>query len=180
MNLKETTVIMAILKEAYPYYYKDKTKEELITSINLWQEMFTDDDVNLVKAAIKVHISTDTKGFPPVIGQIKNSIHKITQQEEMTEQQAWSLISKAICNSAYNATTEYDKLPKLLQIVAGSPAMLREWSQMDSETVQSVVASNFMRSYKVKASNEKEYQALPNDIKQLMSSLSNKLMIGSE
>ena len=34
MNLKETTV-MAILKEAYPYYYKDKTKEELITSINL-------------------------------------------------------------------------------------------------------------------------------------------------
>lgn len=180
MNLKETTVIMAILKEAYPYYYKDKTKEELITSINLWQEMFTDDDVNLVKAAIKVHISTNTTSFPPVIGQIKNSIQKITQKEEMTEQQAWSLISKAISNSAYNATTEYDKLPKLLQIVAGSPAMLREWSQMDSETVQSVVASNFMRSYKVKANNEKEYQALPNDIKQLMSSLSNKLMIGSE
>ena len=80
----------------------------------------------------------------------------------MTEQQAWSLISKAISNSAYNATTEYDKLPKLLQIVAGSPAMLREWSQMDSETQS--VASNHTKSRQTMKRN-----TLPNIKQQYLS-----------
>ena len=32
---------------------------------------------------------------------------------------------------------------------------------MEGDSVQSVVASNFMRSYKAKVASNKEYQALP-------------------
>lgn len=177
MKKTETMAIMAILKEAYPMYYRDKTKEELSTAINLWTEMFVDDDVNLVKAAVKAYIANDVKGFPPVIGQIKASLHKITQPEQLTEQEAWDLISKAIKNSTYHATEEYEKLPKLLQRVIGSPSQLKEWSQVPTDTVQSVVASNFMRSYKVRAANEQEYQKLPSDIKALIGNLSEKLKL---
>lgn len=177
MRKTETMAIMAILKEAYPMYYRDKSKEELGTAVNLWTEMFADDDVNLVKAAVKSFIANDIKGFPPVIGQIKASLHKLTQPVQMTEQEAWTLVSKAISNSTYNATSEYEKLPKVLQRVIGSPSQLKEWSQMEVDAVQSVVASNFMRSYKVKSANEQEYQKLPNDIKALIGNLSEKLKL---
>lgn len=168
MKRAETIAIMAVLKEAYPMYYRDKNKDELNTAINLWTEMFADDDVNLVKAAVKRHIATDTKGFPPVIGQIKQSLVKITEPNELSEQEAWNLVSKAIRNSAYHATEEYEKLPELVKQIV-TPLELREWAQIEkAETVQ-VVASNFMRSYKVKLSGYREYQALPNDVKKLIS-----------
>ena len=39
---------------------------------------------------------------------------------------------------------------------------------MEVDAVQAVVASNFMRSYRIKAANEQEYQKLPNDIKKML------------
>lgn len=177
MNKIETISILSVLKGAYPNFYKDLNKKDAETIINLWSEMFEDDDFNLVKAAVKAHVASDVKGFPPVIGQIKQSLNKITQPEQMTEQEAWSLVSRAIQNSAYHATEEYERLPMLLKKVVGSPSILKEWSQMPTETVQAVVASNFMRSYKIKAATEKEYQSLPNDVKQLIASASNNLML---
>lgn len=171
MTKIETMGVMAILKAAYPMYYKDKSKEELTSVINLWTELFADDDINLIKAAVKRHIATDTKGFPPVIGQIKQSLVKIVEPNELSEQEAWNLVSKAIRNSAYNATEEYEKLPELVKQIV-TPLELREWAQIEKKETMQVVASNFMRSYSVKLSSNREYQALPNDIKKLVSNSS--------
>ncbi len=177
MTKIETMGIMAILKAAYPMYYKDQAKEDLKETVNLWHEMFADDDVQLIKAAVKAYIASSINGFPPVIGQIKAQLNKITTPEQMTEQQAWSLVSRAIQNSAYHASEEYEKLPMILKQVVGSPMILKEWSQLPVETVQSVISSNFQRSYKVKAATVKEYQALPSDVRQLIASTTNNLMI---
>lgn len=168
MNKFETIGIMAILKEAYPMYYRDKTKEELNVSVSLWTEMFADDDINLVKAAVKSYIANDTKGYPPVIGQIKNSLYKLSEPEQMSEVEAWGLVSKAVRNAYYNSVDEFNKLPPIIQKTIGSADRLREWSQLDIQTVQSVVSSNFMRSYKAKSQTEQEYKKLPSDIKQLL------------
>ena len=168
MNKFETIGIMAILKEAYPMYYRDKSKEELNVAVSLWAEMFADDDINLVKASIKSYIANDVKGFPPVIGQIKHSLHKIIEPEQLTEIQAWDLVSKAIRNGCYNSVEEFNKLPSTIQKSIGSADRLREWSQVELKDVQTVISSNFMRSYKVKLENEREYSKLPNDVKQLI------------
>jgi len=45
---------------------------------------------------------------------------------------------------------------------------------MDVETVNSVVQSNFMRSYKAKVAQEKEYAMLPSSTKQLIARLAQK------
>ena len=174
MTKQETMAIMAILREAYPLYYRDKTKDEIITSVNLWAEMFADDDVNLVKASIKAFIASDTKGFPPVIGQIKHQIQKLITPEEMTEVHAWDLVSKAIRNSAYGSEEEFAKLPPVIQKAIGSPDRLREWSGVEPSEVQTVVASNFMRSYRAKLAHEQEHGRLPNDVKQMMAQLQQK------
>lgn len=168
MNKLETMGIMAVLKEAYPMYYKDKSKEELSATVNLWSEMFADDDVNLVKAAVKSYLANDIKGFPPVIGQIKNSLQKLLQPKILSEVEAWGLVSKALTNGYYNAKEEFEKLPQTIQNTIGSADRLREWSQVDAQTVQTVISSNFMRSYKAKSRHEQEYAKLPNDIKQLI------------
>jgi hypothetical protein len=133
--------------------------------------MFCDDDPNIVLAAVKSHIATDTKGFPPVIGQIKEQITKLTQPKMMTEAEAWGLVWRAVCNSGYHAQSEYDALPPLLQRLVGSPSQLHDWALMDADEVQSVVASNFMRSYRVRAKDWQEYQALPGAIRERLDAL---------
>ena len=45
----------------------------------------------------------------------------------------------------------------------------------DEETVQSVVASNFQRSYTVRAEKEREFAALPSEIRSTLSAIADKV-----
>ena len=171
MTFDETLTIMSVLKAAYPNYYKDMRRSDADAIVSLWVEMFKDDPVEIVAVAVKAHIATDKKGFPPHIGAIKEAIVKLKSSTEMTEMEAWALVNKATQNSTWNAKEEFDKLPPVIQRLVGSPNQLREWAMMDSATVNSVVASNFQRSYKARAANEREVLALPQDVRQTMEML---------
>lgn len=171
MNKTDTLAILGVLKAAYPNFYKDMRRSEADGIVSLWSEMFKDEPVELVAMAVKAHIATDKKGFPPHIGAIKDSIVKIQQPEEMTELEAWGLVQKALRNGYYGAKDEFDKLPPVVQRLVGSPNQLREWAQMDAETISSVVASNFQRSYKVRVAKEREFLALPSAVQQTMAQI---------
>lgn len=175
MTYEETLAIMSVLKAAYPSYYRDMKRSEAEAVVGLWTDMFKDDPAELVAVAVKAHIASDKKGFPPHIGAIKDAILKIKTPDEMTEIEAWGLVKRALGNSAYNSTTEFEKLPPVVQRLVGSPAQLREWCQMDTDTLDSVVASNFQRSYKVRASSEREVLALPQDVRQMMTALAGSM-----
>lgn len=171
MNQKETIAVLAVLKTAYPQFYRGLSPQELQETVTLWSEMFAAEDFQVVKAAVKAHIATDAKGYPPHIGAIKAAIRKITQPDEMSEMEAWGYVSRALRNSSYNSIKEFERLPPVVQRVVGSPSQLREWAIMDSDTVQSVVASNFQRSYKARAKSESEYIALPESVKGFMAEI---------
>lgn len=167
MTYDETLTIMSVLKAAYPAYYRGMNRQDAEAAVALWAEMFADEPVQIVALAVKSLIATDTKGFPPHIGAVKDSIVKLKQPNEMTEAEAWALVSNATRNSAYHSQEEYDKLPPVVQRIVGSPMQLREWAMMDTDTLQSVVASNFQRSYKARAAKEREFLALPSEIRQI-------------
>lgn len=171
MNRTETIKIMAVLRAAYPQYYAKQSNEDLQDIVNLWAEMFADDAYPVVAMAVKALIKTRVSTFPPGIGEINEKIQKLTQPDEMSEMEAWALVSRAVRNSAYNSQREFDRLPEVVQRVVGSPAQLHEWSQMDSDTVNSVISSNFQRSYRARAKNEREYIALPASVKEFMEQL---------
>lgn len=175
MTREETIAIMAVLKAAYPSYYKDMKRNDAEAIIGLWESMFRDEPAEIVATAVKAHIASDVKGFPPHIGAIKAAIGKIKAPDEMTEFEAWGHVLKAIRNSNYNSHEEFQKLPPVVQRLVGSPSQLREWAVMDSDTVNSVVASNFQRSYKVRAASEREFLALPTDVRQTIEQLSSGL-----
>jgi hypothetical protein len=48
---------------------------------------------------------------------------------------------------------------------------------METDSFDTVVGSNFMRSYKVKAKQIKEYETLPNDVKDFLNGVSDKLSL---
>lgn len=171
MTRDDTLDLLSLLKAAYPNFYRDMTRKDADHVIDLWSDMFKEEPVELVALAVKAHIATDKKGFPPHIGAIKDAIVKIQQPDEMTELEAWSLVQKALRNGYYGAQEEFDKLPPVVQRLVGSPNQLREWSQMDTETISSVVASNFQRSYKARAANEREFLALPAEVKATMTEI---------
>ena len=168
MTRDETIDLLSVLKAAYPNFYRDMTRKDADHVVALWTDMFKEEPAELVALAVKAHIATDKKGFPPHIGAIKDAIVKIRQPDEMTELEAWGLVQKALRNGYYGAQEEFDKLPPVVQRLVGSPNQLREWAMMDTTTISSVVASNFQRSYKARAANEREFLALPAEVKSAM------------
>ena len=168
MTREETILILSVLRGAYPAFYRDITKQEAESTIALWASMFDEEPYELVGAAVKAFISGDGKGFPPAIGQIKERIRKITQPEEITEQEAWALVSKAVQRSTYGSAEEFAKLPPEIQAVVHDPGQLRQWAMGPAEDLETVIASNFMRSFRAKQKASKEYMALPTSVKQLM------------
>ena len=175
MTYDETLAIMAVLKAAYPAYYRDMKRSEAEGIVSLWTEMFRDEPANLVAAAVKSYIASDAKGFPPHIGAIKDAILKLREPKTMTEQEAWMAVKNATRNGLYGSAEEFRKLPPVCQKLVGSPSQLREWAMMDSDTLNSVVASNFQRSYKVMQAREKEHIALPADVRQAMEQIAEGL-----
>lgn len=161
MNLKETAMIYEILQMNYPDTDRGMSKEELKKKISLWQTMFADEPYPVVHDAVKAYMVSSTERFMPNIGQIKEQIRKMTTAPGLSEQQAWNLVHLALRNSTYGYKEEYAKLPPSVQTAVGSAEQLQAWAAMDADTVQSVVASNFMRSFKVVAKRDEEFAKLP-------------------
>lgn len=179
MTRQETGIVMNILTTAYPRFYAGKDAPDPGRTLSLWAEMFADDDVELVAAAVKALIATDDKGFPPHIGAVKAKMRQITTPGQMSALEAWELVYKAIKRSGYNSKEEFEKLPPAIQRLVGAPSQLKDWALMDAGTVQSVISSNFQKSYQARAKQETEYQALPSDIKQMIGGLAGRLALGN-
>ena len=177
MTRQETGIIMDILATAYPRFYAGPDAPDPEKAVALWAEMFAEDDVAVVAAAVKALIATDDKGFPPHIGAVKAKVRQITQPSGMTPQEAWNLVAKAIRNSAYDSREEYDKLPKDIQRLVGSPNQLRDWALMDSDTVHSVGASNFQRSFSTRQKADNDFKALPRDVQAMIGTVAERMAL---
>lgn len=165
MTKNEVLKVLSIVKVAYPNSFRDTTKADAEATIELWSRQFKDYEYQTVMMALDSIISTDTSDFMPSIGKIKEMIVKLNEPSEMTEQEAWGLVFKALRNSWYNSQKEFDKLPTVIQRIVGSHNQLKEWAMMPTDQVNSVVASNFMRSYRARAKNEREMLKIPTDVK---------------
>lgn len=169
MNKKETAQIVTVIQVAYPNSYKNYDESKMLALITLWNELLSAYDYQTVNVALKSWMVKDTSGFPPAPGQIIDEIAKMTLIEaDMSESEAWNMIYKAISNSTYNASDEFERLPDVLKPVVGSSANLRSWALMDSEVVQSVVQSNCMRSFRNVQKRRIENAKMPESVRRLM------------
>ena len=149
--------------DSYPNYKPNDISE----TVDVWQMMLSDYDYNLVAMALKAYILSDTIGFAPSIGQLVSKIQTITKPHELSEMEAWSLVSKAIRNSGYNSVEEFAKLPPIVQNAVGLPEQLRTWA-LDENYNEQVVSSNFMRCYRNELARHEELSKMPAEIKALI------------
>ena len=175
MTLEEAAKIVGILEFNYPDTRRNQSDEAYITYIRNWHSFFEHDSFELVEAAVRAYIATSTERFMPNVGQIKEQIRKLTAPEQMSEAEAWTRIKKALSNGLYGAEEEYAKLPPVLQRLVGSPNRLREWAQMDADTVEAVIGSNIQRSYRAISAQEAEWAKLPPGYREHMRQLSGQM-----
>lgn len=175
MTSMETTAILAVIKTAYPRYY-DKTEKELKETISLWHTMLAEYRADTVSAAVKALIATSK--FPPTIAEVIEMINTLTKPAELGEVEAWGLVKNAIRNSTYHSVEEFDKLPKTIQRTLGNPSVLREWAISEDESMENVIASNFMRAYRAKVDNVRTLEAVPASVKAMVIETADRLKIG--
>jgi hypothetical protein len=74
-------------------------------------------------------------------------------------------VLKAIGNSNYSSTVEFEKLPQEAQRIVREPSQLKQWALMDMETLNSVVSSNFLRQYAAIQKSDKQRENIPEHMK---------------
>lgn len=164
MTETEVRQLLAMTQAVYPNYNPPSRE----AAVNAWLMCLSEYDNNVVMVAFKAYITTDTSGFAPSIGQLLDKLHAIQSPQELNEMEAWSLVSKALRNGYYGAVEEFDNLPPLVQKAVGSPDNLRNWSQTDTNSIENVVQSNFMRSYRLVVNRENEIKKMPADVRTLI------------
>lgn len=178
MTRAEILQILAILKAAFPHSYKNMGKRDIEALVNLWLRQFATEDPQIVSAAVDSLIATRKEGYSPTIGEIKEQIYLLQNHSGIDEAAAWHLVSQACRNGLYGYREEFNKLPPEVQAAVGGPEQLRTWAAMESETVESVVASNFRKSFRTTQERRKQLAMYPDSVRAMLSGVVDQLQIG--
>lgn len=179
MTREETQELLMMIRAAYPNFIVKQ--EEMTPTINAWHMLLVEYPADAVKAALQIYVRTSNTGFPPSVSQLIGCIYKPRENDALTEGQAWALVRKAIQDGIYHAEERYKELPEEIQIAVGSPNMIRQWAMVPTEEVNTVIASNFQRTYKAVLSKrvfgDKVNPALAGIVNEVADKVSNQYMI---
>jgi len=176
MEKADVQKLLTLIQAEYPHSFAKMDDRQMALKLELWSKEFQNDDPMLVFSAARTLMGT-AREYAPNCGQIREKMRELVEVKTLDEQQAWALVSKACSNGFYGYKKEFAKLPPEVQRAVGRPEQLREWAVMDVDTVQSVVASNFMRSYRAGIAREKEMARIPDDVKAVLGQIAGKLQI---
>ena len=118
--------------------------------------------------------------FPPTIADIRQRVAKIRQDGEggeLTEAEAWAMVSKAISRASTYSVKDFEAFPSAVKRAVGSPRQLCEWGMMEVEVVQSVVSSNFRRSYAQALTQHREAAMLPESVRAQIEGIASRLAL---
>ena len=184
MTANEVSRILTLIQAEYPHSFEKLDARQMALKEELWEKEFANDDPTLVYTAVRMLFENGIR-FAPNIGEIRSKMRMLTKPETLTESEAWALVSKACRNGSYGYKEEFAKLPPAVQKAVGRPEQLKEWAAMDADIVQSVIASNFMRSYKVVEERQRELDNYPPALLDVINSIqigegTNKALPGKE
>lgn len=163
MTEKEVRQLLAMTQAVYPNYNPPSRE----AAVNAWLMCLSEYDNNVVMAAFKAYMTTNTSGFAPVPGQLIEILQTLTQPSELNELEAWSIVRKALRNCGYNSEQEFAKLPTVVQKTVGTPQQLKIWA-CDSEFNENVVSSNFIKTYRTEVKRATELNKMSSDVRKLI------------
>ena len=161
MNKNEVVELLKIISAAYPGFQSETPGQ----TIEAWEFFLADYSLNDIKGALKIYVMTNGTNFPPTPATLIHSLNgvKDAMQDDLSEYEAWAILSKALRNSTYNSVEEFNKLPRLIQITVGSPSALRQMA-IDEDYNESVARANFLRLFSERKQRQQEISHYPRQI----------------
>ncbi len=177
MTKTETAKLLYVVKAAYYKSFEHMGSQDFDNMLLAWETVLCEYNYAECSYGLQIYLASDSKGFPPVPGQVIDCINKFRKKPEldMTALEAWALVRKALSNSIYNSEQEFAKLPLNIQKAIGTPSNLREMAQLDIDRVETVEQSHFIRTYEARLKEEKENAKLPPDLLKLARTMTEKL-----
>ena len=168
MKKSETVDCITYLSAAYPGAYKRFTEQKFETLIAVWYNTFSEYPFATVMVGIQGYISTDTSGFPPAPGQVIKVIQDLTAEKDTNSMEAWAIVKKAVNSPRDRMEETFRTLPPLIQKVVGGHHQLMAWGNVNEEEFETVIQSNFMRTYETEKRRQKQIDMLPERIRRMM------------
>jgi hypothetical protein len=174
---QETKSVLSYLNATWDMA-KDKDPRQVLA---VWQDIFREDDAKLVQAAVKLYVNQER--FAPKPADIRAKMKDLLSGREQTEMEAWNLVRRAIRGASMeswsrtltengpgkpSAVVAFEKLPHEIQTVVGCPEQLANWEMLDSKQLDTVVQSNFMRSYRSVIEDKERMEMLPEGMRQVL------------
>ena len=167
MNKDEIKTVFRAIVAIYPNSYKDIYR--IKDAISVWAVIFASAEARLVESALYTYISEE-HAFAPTPGHIQRIMNKITNPNELSEAQAWSMVRRALSNGLYGAQEEFDRLPEDVQKAVGSAQWIHSVA-MDEDANMSVESSNFFRRYREVVRDRRERECMPPAVRKIVDEL---------
>lgn len=171
MTREDTVDLVRSIVSIYPNWKPDNLTE----TVNAWHWSLEDYPAQLVKTALQIYIKTNNTGFAPSVSQLIGCMYEPTKNKGLSEGEAWALVKKAIANGNYGSEEEYAKLPELVQRAVGGSQMIRQWAMCDTEEVNTVIMSNFQRTYKAILSKAEFDNKVPQQLSDVVQGITERL-----
>lgn len=157
MTFDEFGVIAKTMKAVYtdPKFLPDTD------ALVIWLGFLQDIEAEAAMRAVRTYIATNK--WPPTPADIRGLVVEQTtpEGERLNQQEAWSLVTKALRNSTYGFEEEYAALPEAVQKAVGSASNLHDWGQISDPDSMTVIQSQFQRAYRQVEERRKSEAALP-------------------
>lgn len=171
MTKDEFKLIAAGLRSVYR---KDKLLDTP-EAFNIWYELLKDLDYQKVSEATQVYMMHEH--FPPVPADIRKKVFELTNiGTELSEGEAWGMVRQAISRSSYGYAYEFSMLPEDIQKAVGTDKQLQIWAR-DENFQESVVQSQFLRSYRIVKDRADKIRVLPERYQALLIETAGRLGI---
>ena len=156
MTQAECKKIIAVMMTVWKTY--TPAKDEVIMLMRYLGE-YEYADVSAALDALVV-----TSDFAPTVGQLARKVQELKSAPQMGEMEAWALARKCIQGNA-----EYDELPEPIRKALGSKTHVKSMG-LDENFNANVAMSQFLRAYRTEIEREREYAAMPANVKRLIDS----------
>ena len=171
MTTEETKKLLMTINALFPSWKVENPQETVMA----WSWALKDYSAEAIMGALEIYSKTDKTGFAPSVSQLVNSMNAPKQHDRLTEGEAWALVKKAIQDGNYHSEEHFDNFPQLVKRAVGSPSMIRQWAMCETNEVNTVIMSNFQRTYKAILSKAEYEDKVPEHLGNLVKSLSDKV-----
>ena len=162
MNEKEFGIIVLTLKSVYTFPGFLETPQ----AIKIWYETLKDIKYDVMNKVVAAYIASESR--TPTPADLRKKAMEVATAEDMSEMEAWAIVSRALRDSTYHAKEHFDKFPEKIKKAVGSPEVLKAWGQ-DENYSEEVAQSHFIKCYRTVSDRKKTQMLIPENVRKAIS-----------